>query len=121
MPTQQVETDAEAFIQSLAGWEPGKSPTFSECVLGAIVHSALLGYGAAIITELAGEFECGTATIVFWANGLIPLPRAQKLVVASIAKRLRLQADEAAKRHREAHAAFRQMSLAAQATEGEDD
>ena len=121
MPTQQVETDVEAFIQSLAGWEPGKTPTFSECVLGAVAHSTLLGYGATIITDLAGEFECGTSAIVRWAKGSTPMPGIQKLVVASIAKRLRQQADEAAKRHREAHAAFRQMSLAAQATEGEDD
>lgn len=121
MPTQQVETDVETFIQSLAGWEPGKPPTFSECVLGAVAHGTLLGYGATIITDLAGEFECGTTTVVRWAKGSTPMPGLQKLVVASIARRLRQQADEAAKRHREAHAAFRQMSLAAQATEGEDD
>jgi hypothetical protein len=115
----EIERDTEQLIAALTSWD-GASPPFSDLVFAAIAHSALLGYGGTLITDLAAEVECGTSTVVRWARGGAPMPRLQKMIIASIAKRLRAQADEAAERHRAAHAAFRQMSLAAQATEEDE-
>ena len=118
----KVESDVEKFIQVLSSWD-GQTPSFNECIFGAVAHLTLLGFGegsSGVIVALADKFEAGGGTVARWAKGVAtPMPRTGRFVIAELVPLLRRELEESKRRHLEAHIAFRALSRAA--PDDEDD
>lgn len=117
-----IETDADAFLASIARWD-GASPSFQE-----LMPSALLlwctndGSNQIFFRALLYEFECGGSTVRRWSSGVSPpMPRMQQIIVKFVHEILSKRRARAKKAHARAYAAWRQFNLALQAVEEAED
>lgn len=103
MSKMQIETDCEAFLQSIAAWD-GSAPTFPEALATAILHDAGMRSEPPLVVATAREFEVGTGMVRRWSLGTSqPHPAIAKMVMKWIheetAKRYAKHKEEMAKYH----------------------
>ena len=88
MPELKIQTDRETLLRILENWD-GATPSFAECVAGALLSATTSFHGDQFLRGVAGECKVAPSTIARWATGAsAPHTLGQKSVVDIVAKRL---------------------------------
>jgi hypothetical protein len=86
----RIEMDSRKFMGTIEQWD-AESPSFRECLLTVMLHLLLYRESAAVVNDLAEEFEVAPSTVIRWAQGTAtPHHLVQKRVVAAIHRELEL-------------------------------